>query len=192
LLLCFAATPSPAQSASKPFEFQIGAHVPLSSVRYTGEDVVARSPAVSLGVLLYSDLEYPVGFRLRADIAFSKVTSEVAALGRSTRQSEYALGIDASPRFSRVAVRGAEARFYAGTALRLVYIRSADCTVISASGGPWCSDTRLLGSAIDVVGRAGWFIRRERKASMVRLDVAYQYGRSATLQHELLIRVGLR
>jgi hypothetical protein len=172
----------------KPFEFQVGAQFPLSSVRHGGVVPVTQATGLTLGALIYSYLDDPIGFRIRADMAVNSITARTADASSTKGQLEFSVGVDVSPRFSRFAVKVVEARFYAGTAFRLID-RADDVCIVS--GQFWCDDPVLIGSRADLIGRAGWFIRRKGKASVLRLDVGYQYGRFSYVHHELLIRVGL-
>jgi hypothetical protein len=152
---------------------------------------VQRSPGVSIGLLVYSYLENPVGFRVRADFAVGQMQTSTPGYQHTEMLKDLSVGLDAAPRIARISVKDFEARFYVGVALRAIIDGADDVTLAAQSG---VVDPRDLpsGNTVGVVGRAGWFIRRPSRGAPLSIDLGYQIGDvGGFVQHDLQFRIGM-
>ena len=182
-----------AQTLEPPVELQLGVQIPTGPLYRDQFTYVRRSTGASMGLMMYSYPQNPLSFRMRGDAALHYLETTEASFADSDVIMEFSIGVDAIPEITRISVRDLEARFYAGFGLRLMVGPGDDVVVLDGSGGPGSTSTwRYAGDGFGVVGRAGWYIRRASKASLLRLDVGYQIGEANTvIQHEIVIRVGI-
>lgn len=186
--LFISASATQAQTPYGNFEVQLGAVFPANPLLSERSAHVQRSPGGSIGFLLYSTLDDVVGLRFRGELGFHFVETAVPFSRSRESRKEYAVGVDAIPRFTRVVVRDLEARFYAGVGARLVPDFGDDVTVLGYGG---YFDRPPNGAGAGATARAGWFFRRASQASLLRFDLSYQVGQmSGTLLHEVQFRVG--
>jgi hypothetical protein len=192
-LLCAlsVATNARAQVQYGAFELQMGVYVPTTPMLREQSAHVQRSPGGSIGLLVYSYLENPVGFRVRSDFAFGKMQTSSSGFQHTEMLKDLSVGLDAVPRFARIGVKGLEARLYVGAGLRVIIDGADDVTIVEGTGVFNALDLPS-GNTVGLVGRAGWFIRRPTRGVLLSLDLAYQIGDvSGFVQHDLQFRIGL-
>jgi hypothetical protein len=185
-------TPGDARSQAvyQTFEFQLGVQIPTTSMVRSDVALVQRDPGGTIGFVFYSTRDDPVGIRLRGDFAFSKMHTTVGEFRASELLKEFFAGADVVPRKLRLAVRGIEARFYAGAAFHVILASRDEVTVDNEFTRIY--RTLPTGATFGVVGRAGWFMRRTTRVAPLRLDLAYQIGDvSGYIQHDLVFRIGV-
>jgi hypothetical protein len=181
------------QERHSPFEFQVVSRIDLGPSR--SDDVVhaRRSPGFGIGGALYSGLDDIVALRLHADFVVYALRVYGDYVGGADVRQDFSTGIDAAPRHLRIRMGTADARFYAGAALRLGLGGPRDFACVGDPPPPAvnpCDIAMNYSFGITGVARAGIFILMGPR-SPYRIDVAYQTaGMWGDTQHEISIRLG--